>query len=193
MKKSLMIVGGVLVAIVTFVGWYISAGNTLVRLDEAVTERLAQVDNVYQRRNDLIPNLVKTVSRFAKQEKDVLVGVTEARSQASQVKMTSPKDIEAFSKAQGQLSSALSRLMVVVEKYPDLKSDRNFLELQSQLEGTENRITVERMRLNEAVKEFNSAIRVFPGSMIAASRGLSARAYFQAEASAKSVPQVNFD
>lgn len=193
MKRSLIVGGGVLAVVLLAIVWWISAGNSLIRLDEAVNQSLAQVDNVYQRRADLIPNLVKTVERFAKHEKSVLVDVTQARAQVGQVKINSPADLQGYAQKQAELSSALSRLMVVAEKYPDLKADKNFLELQSQLEGTENRIAVERMRLNETIQAFNSATRVFPGSMIAASRGLKERPYFQAEASAKTAPQVQFE
>src|SRR5262249_13022511 len=151
--------------------WYISTANTLVTLDEGVKEKWAQVENVYQRRADLIPNLVNTVKGYAKHEAQVLEEVTRARAQVGQVKVSSPDDLPKFEQAQGQLTGALSRLLVVSEKYPELKADRNFSELQSQLEGTENRISVERMRFNEAAKEYNTYLRRFPQSIVAASRG----------------------
>ncbi len=146
--------------------------NTIPTKEEAVKAKWGDVENQYQRRADLIPNLVATVKGFAAQEKDVLEGVTKARASASQItvdpsKLTDPAQVAAFEQAQGQVGSALSRLLVTVEKYPDLKSNENFLQLQSQLEGTENRITVARRDYNEAVQSYNTEIRTFP-SLIAA-------------------------
>jgi LemA protein len=171
---------------------YINIGNTLVTLDEKVTSSWSQVENVYQRRADLIPNLVNTVKGYAKQESETLTAITEARASVGQIKVNSPGDLKKFEAAQSQLSGALSRLMVVVEKYPDLKSNQNFLELQSQLEGTENRITVERQRFNESAREYNTAIRRFPGSLVADSKGFKPREYFEAKAGAESAPEVKF-
>jgi LemA protein len=171
---------------------YINIGNTLVTLDEKVTSSWSQVENVYQRRADLIPNLVNTVKGYAKQESETLTAITEARASVGQIKVNSPGDLKKFEAAQSQLSGALSRLMVVVEKYPDLKSNQNFLELQSQLEGTENRITVERQRFNESAREYNTAIRRFPGSLVADSKGFKPREYFEAKAGAENAPEVKF-
>ncbi|MGZ3707885.1 MAG: LemA family protein [Bdellovibrionota bacterium] len=179
---------------VIFLGfsWYFGTANRLVGLDEGVKEKWAQVENVYQRRADLIPNLVNTVKGYAKHEAGVLEEVTKARSQVGQVKVNGPDDLGKFEQAQGQLTSALSRLLVVVEKYPELKANQNFLELQSELEGTENRISVERKRFNEAAREYNTLVRSFPSSFVATSRGFHERPYFQAEATAKTAPKVEF-
>ncbi len=174
------------------VGWGVSTSNQLVGLDEAMNEKWSQVENVYQRRADLIPNLVNTVKGYAKHEAEVLEEVTKARAQVGQIRVNDPKSLENFDRSQGQLSQALSRLMVVAEKYPDLKADQNFLNLQSQLEGTENRIAVERMRFNEAARSYNSYLRSFPQSIIASMRGFVARDYFKSEVTAKSAPKVEF-
>ncbi|HLE01007.1 MAG TPA: LemA family protein [Bdellovibrionota bacterium] len=173
-------------------GWVISVNNQLVSLDEGTREKWSQVENVYQRRADLIPNLVNTVKGYAKHEATVLEEVTRARSQVGQIKVEKPGDLAQFEKTQTQLTSALSRLMVVVEKYPELKADKNFLELQSQLEGTENRISVERMRFNEAAKMYNILVRKFPQAIIANVRGFTEKAYFASEPSAKTAPKVEF-
>jgi LemA protein len=150
------------------------------------------VENVYQRRLDLIPNLVNTVKGYAKHESQVLQEVTKARSQVGQVHVKSVEDLPKFDHAQRELSGALSRLLVVAERYPELKADRNFLELQSQLEGTENRISVERMRFNESAREYNTYLRMFPQTIIAGFRGFHERPYFQADATAKTAPKVEF-
>lgn len=174
------------------VGWGVLTANHLVDLDEGVKEKWSQVENVYQRRLDLIPNLVNTVKGYAKHEAQVLEEVTRARAQVGQVRVNSAKSLTDFDQAQGQLSQALSHLLVVSEKYPELKADKNFLELQSQLEGTENRISVERMRFNEAARDYNSYLRHFPQSVVAGFRGFVPRPYFQSEAPAKAAPQVQF-
>jgi LemA protein len=192
MKSTLVVLGSILGVIAICVLWFISAGNGLIELDEKVNSSWSQVENVYQRRADLIPNLVNTVKGYAKHETELLTAVTEARASVGQIKVGSPGDIKKFEAAQGQLSSALSRLMVVAEKYPDLKANQNFLELQSQLEGTENRITVERQRFNESAREFNTAIRQFPKSMVADSKGFKAREYFEAKKGAENAPEVKF-
>jgi LemA protein len=192
MKKTLIglsVVAGLLL-ILTF--WYISTGNSLITLDEGVNSSWAQVENVYQRRADLIPNLVNTVKGYAKHEAEVLETVTQARASVGQIKVNSPEDLKKFDQAQGELSNALSRLMVVAEKYPDLKADKNFLELQSQLEGTENRITIERQRFNEAAKEFNVRIRQFPASFVADNKGFKPRGYFEAKKGSENAPEVKF-
>ena len=173
-------------------GWFVRTGNQLVALDELVNEKKAQVENVYQRRADLIPNLVNTVKGYAKHEATVLEEVTQARSQVGQVKLDKPEDLPQFEKAQSQLSGALSRLLVVAEKYPDLKADKNFMELQSQLEGTENRITIERQRFNEASREYNIYVRTFPQAIVAGFRGFKERPYFAAQTGSQTAPKVEF-
>jgi LemA protein len=194
---TLSIIGGLLLVLLLTVGWGVGIYNKLVAGDEGVKSAWSQVENQYQRRYDLIPNLVETVKGFAKQEKEVLIGVTEARASVGQMKVTpevlrDPQAFQHFQQAQDGLSSALSRLMVVVEKYPELKSNQNFLELQSQLEGTENRIAVERRRFNETVQEFNIMIRRFPASMIAGFGGFREAQYFKSAAGSDTAPQVKF-
>jgi LemA protein len=194
---TLSILGGLVVVVVLMIGWGIGVNNKLVAADEGVKNAWSQVENQYQRRYDLIPNLVETVKGFAKQEKEVLIGVTEARASVGQMKVTpevlnNPQAFQNFQKAQDGLSSALSRLMVVVEKYPELKSNENFLQLQSQLEGTENRISVERRNFNETVKGFNTMVRRFPESLIAGFRGFREAQYFQSVEGSDKAPQVKF-
>ncbi|PYO22133.1 MAG: LemA family protein, partial [Candidatus Rokuibacteriota bacterium] len=162
-----------------------------------VNEKWAQVQNVYQRRADLIPNLVETVKGFAAQERTVLTEVTQARASASSIKLTpealnDPQAMQKFAAAQGQLSGALSRLLVTVERYPELKSNQNFLTLQSQLEGTENRITVERQRYNEAVRNYNTRLRTFPASLVAGMMGFRPKAFFEAAPGSETAPKVKF-
>ncbi len=170
--------------------------NSMVDLDEKVQSQWAQVQNVYQRRADLIPNLVNTVKGYANFEKDVLTSVTEARAKATSVNVDAskltPEAIQQFQQAQGGLSSALSKLLVTVEKYPDLKANQNFLELQAQLEGTENRITVERQRFNEVTQEYNSTIRRFPSNLTASMFGFEKKGYFEAEKGTEKAPKVEF-
>ncbi len=194
---TLSILGGLLLVVILTIGWSIGVYNKIVAQNEGVKSAWSQVENQYQRRYDLIPNLVETVKGYAKQEKDVLIGVTEARASVGQMKVSpevlnNPQAFQNFQKAQDGLSSALSRLMVVVEKYPDLKSNQNFLELQSQLEGTENRIAVERRRFNEIVQNFNSMIKSFPTIIIARFGGFNEAQYFQSIAGAEKAPQVKF-
>jgi LemA protein len=194
---ALAIVGALILVALLVAGWGIGTYNSLVAADQAVKSAWSQVENQYQRRYDLIPNLVETVKGYAKQEKDVLIGVTEARAGVGQLKVTpdmlrDPQAFRNFQQAQDGLGAALSRLLVVVEKYPDLKSNQNFLTLQSQLEGTENRIAVERRRFNEAVQEYNVMIRRFPASFIAGFGGFREAQYFQAVEGAEKVPQVKF-
>jgi Uncharacterized conserved protein len=194
---ALSIIGGLVLVFFLMIGWGIGVNNKLVAADEGVKSAWSQVQNQYQRRYDLIPNLVETVKGFAKQEKEVLIGVTEARASVGQMKVTpevlnNPQAFQNFQKAQDGLSSALSRLMVVVEKYPELKSNQNFLELQSQLEGTENRISVERRRFNEIVQGFNTMVRRFPESLIAGFRGFREAQYFQSVEGSDKAPQVKF-
>jgi LemA protein len=193
-----LIIGLVIAVLVLGIGaWAVSVNNQLVVLDQNVAEKWSQVQNVYQRRADLIPNLVETVKGFAAQERTVLEEVTKARASATSIQLTpealnDPKALERFQAAQNQLSGALSRLLVTVERYPDLKSNQNFLALQSQLEGTENRITVERRRFNESVREYNTRLRLFPGSMIARVSGYQPKAFFEAAPDAQTVPKVKF-
>ncbi|MBI5615917.1 MAG: LemA family protein [Gammaproteobacteria bacterium] len=173
--------------------------NTLQATDEAVKAQWGEVLNQYQRRADLIPNLVRTVQGFAKQEKDVLIGVTEARAKVGTVQATpqtlnDPASFEKFQAAQGELTSALSKLMVVVERYPELKSDRNFRDLQAQLEGTENRITVARNRYIAAVREYNLVVRQFPSNLTAKMFGYVTKPTFtvENEAAIAKPPEVKF-
>jgi LemA protein len=170
--------------------------NSMVEMDEAVTSQWSQVENVYQRRADLIPNLVATVKGYAEHEQETLTGVIEARSKASSVNVDpsnmTPEALNQFQQAQDGISSALNRLMVVVERYPDLKANLSFLDLQAQLEGTENRITVERMKFNETTQKYNAYIRKFPALITARIFGFRTRAYFEAQAGAQTAPQVQF-
>lgn len=198
MKKALLITIGIIVLIVLF-GALVFGGvyNNLVTKEEGVTSAWSQVENVYQRRLDLVPNLVATVKGYAAHEKETLQNVVEARSKISQMNMTpellnSPDALAKFQEVQSGLTSALSRLLVVVEKYPDLKASQNFLALQTQLEGTENRITVERKRFNEAAQDFNAFRRRFPNVVVADIMGFKNKAYFQADQDAKSAPLVKF-
>lgn len=170
--------------------------NKMVEMDEQVTSQWAQVENVYQRRADLIPNLVNTVKGYASHERETLEGVIEARSKATSVNIDpsklTPETIQQFNQAQEGLSSALSRLMVVVERYPDLKANQNFLELQAQLEGTENRITVERMKFNQTTQTYNAYIRQFPRVIYAGWFGFDKKVYFEAQQGAQKAPEVQF-
>jgi len=194
-----LLIALVVVAVVVdgVVLWAVSINNQLVRLEQGVNEKWAQVQNVYQRRADLVPNLVETVKGFATQERTVLEEVTRARASATSIQLTpqalnDPKALERFQAAQTQLSGALSRLLVAVERYPDLKSNQNFLALQSQLEGTENRITQERRKYNEAVRDYNTSVRLFPGSIVAGISGFQQKAFFGAAQDAATAPKVKF-
>lgn len=196
MKKTLIIVGIVVLVVVIFYSFFKNTYNTMVQNGEQVDAQWAQVENVYQRRADLIPNLVNTVKGFTAQEKDVLTGVVEARAKATSVNLNADNlteaNMKAFQQAQEGLSGALSRLMVVVERYPELKSNQNFLELQAQLEGTENRISVERMKFNETTRTYNTYIKSFPQNMLAGMFGFSQKPYFEAVQGAEKAPEVNF-
>jgi len=165
-------------------------------VEEGVTSQWAQVENVYQRRADLIPNLVNTVKGYATFEKETLTQVIEARSRATQVTVNpanlTPEALQQFQQAQGGLSSALSRLMVVVERYPELKANQSFLELQAQLEGSENRIAVERNKFNETVLRYNAYIRSFPNNIVASIFNFEKKPYFEADKGAEKVPEVKF-
>ena len=197
MRGLLVLLVVVAVVVVGLGVWAVGVKNELVRLQQGVKEKWAQVQNVYQRRADLIPNLVETVKGFAAQERAVLTEVTEARARATGVQLTpealnDPKALERFQAAQNQLSGALSRLLVVVERYPELKSNANFLALQTQLEGTENRIAVERRRFNEAVRDYNTRLALFPGSLVARLAGFQPKAFFEAAPDAATPPKVKF-
>lgn len=185
MKKFLIVLGVIIVlAVISFVGLY----NGIISKHETITAKWAQVENQLQRRNDLIPNLVNTVKGYAAHEKTVLEDVTNARSQWGAAKTLNEK-IQAAS----TMDTALARLLLVVENYPNLKADQTFLRLMDELSGTENRIAVERMRYNDAVKEYNIAVRTFPGNIIAGMAGMRpAEGYFKAEEKAKAVPEVKF-
>jgi LemA protein len=205
-KMGLLGCVGALILVIIIGGiWFVGVRNNLVTLDEDVNKQWAQVESQYQRRYDLIPNLVRTVQGAANFEKSTLEAVVNARARVGQVQTgagpggatgvpNDPAAMQQFEQAQAGLSSALSRLLVVVERYPDLKSNQNFLELQSQLEGTENRIAVERQRYNETAQAYNTAIRKFPGSMVASFSGFKAKSYFKVQTpEATQAPNVNFD
>ncbi len=170
--------------------------NNLVDMEESISEKWSQVENVYQRRADLIPNLVNTVKGYAEHEQQTLTQVTEARSRATSVNVDAGNlnagSIQQFQQAQEGLTQALSRLLLVVERYPELKANQNFLELQAQLEGTENRIAVERQKFNQAVKMYNSYIRKFPQTIWASIFGFERKAYFEAQEGAEKAPEVKF-
>lgn len=195
MKGKVWIV--VLIVVVVLGMWMGSTYNKLVKAEEKVNSAWAQVENVYQRRADLIPNLVNTVKGAADFEQSTLTSVIEARAAATQVKI-SPENLTAeslaqFEQAQGQVSSALGRLMVTVERYPDLKATQNFRDLQAQLEGTENRISVERKNFNEVVQVYNTRLRRFPTNLMAGMFGFEKKPYFSAQPGAETAPEVNFD
>ncbi len=187
-----------IIVVVVIIGYNFFAGkyNSMVTMDEEVNTEWANVETQYQRRYDLIPNLVNTVKGFAEQEKEVLTQVTEARAKASSIQIDpsnlNEEALQNFANAQGQLNSALSRLLVTVERYPDLKSNQNFLELQAQLEGTENRISVARTRYNEKTKAYNTYIRKFPNTMLAGMFGFERKPLYEATEGAENAPTVQF-
>jgi len=197
MNRSTIILLSVLGGFVLILLWGIGAYNRLVGLSESTESQWANVQSAYQRRADLIPNLVSTVKGYADFEQSTLTDVIEARSKATSVQISAdnltPEKVAEFQKAQGELKGALSRLLVSVERYPDLKANQNFLALQSQLEGTENRINVERDRFNEQVRTYNSSVKRIPTSLSAAVGGFDARGYFEAEAEAQDAPEVSFE
>ena len=187
----------VLLAIGMLVAWGVSSYNNMFSLDQEVIKQWSQVENKYQRRADLIPNLVNTVKGYADFEKEVLTQVTEARARVSQFNITpevlnDPQAFAKFQALQGELSGALSRLLVTVENYPQLKANENFLQLQAQLEGTENRISVERKKFNEVVQSYNTTIKRFPASMLAGMFGFGEKQYFKAIQGADTPPKVEF-
>jgi LemA protein len=194
MNKKIWIGLGV-VALVIF--WGIGSRNSMATSDQEVKASWANVQSAYQRRSDLIPNLVKTVQGVANFEKSTLTEVIQARASATQMKLDakdlSPENMQKYQAAQSSLGGALSRLMVVAENYPQLRATENFSELQAQLEGTENRIKEERDRFNSSVKNYNSLIVTFPNSLIASFSGFAEKGFFQAEAGAEKAPEVNFD
>lgn len=200
MRSTGCIVGGAIAAVLVLVLlWGVGAYNGLVGSREAVESQWAQVESAYQRRADLIPNLVATVKGSAQFEQDTLTAVVEARSRVGQVGaaagadiLNSPEKFAEFQQAQDQLSSALSRLLVVVERYPDLKSTQAFQDLMVQLEGTENRINVERNRFNEIARDYNTRIQRFPGTVIASTFGFQPRPYFRSQPGAETAPKVDF-
>ncbi len=196
-KILLLVLGALLALLLLAVGCSVSSYNGLVSLDQEVQKQWAQVENVYQRRADLVPNLVETVKGSAKFERETLKDVIDARARAVEATPrgaapAAPEQLSRFQQAQDQLGSALSRLMVVVERYPDLKSTQNFRDLQAQLEGTENRIAVERMRFNEAAQTYNTKLKRFPTVMVAGLLGFKERPYFTATPGAERPPAVKF-
>ncbi len=196
MRKTLITLGIVVAVLFILYRFFAGTYNKMVDRDVEVQNAWSQVENVYQRRLDLIPNLVNTVKGAAEFEKSTLTAVIEARANATQVKVDpknlSPEQLAKFQQAQGELSTALGRLMVVVEQYPQLKANQNFLELQAQLEGTENRITVERQKFNDTVQAYNQYIRKFPQLLLAGMFGFKEKAFFAAEKGAAKAPEVKF-
>ena len=187
---------GIIAAVVIIGGWAASAYNSMVGVQETATTALANVQSTYQRRADLIPNLVETVKGYASHEKETLEGVVNARSKATQVTLDpenmTPEKFQEFQKAQGELGAALGRLIAITENYPDLKANENFRDLQVQLEGTENRINEARNKYNAAVQDYNVVIRSFPNNILAGMFGFDKMAKFEAEAGAEKAPQVKF-
>ncbi len=201
MKKGLLIALGVVAflvfIIIAIVSWGVGKYNTFIGLNEGVNQAWSQVENQYQRRVDLIPNLVATVKGVANFEKETYTAVTEARAKVGQIKLSpdqlsDPQAFQKFQQAQDGLSSALSRLLVVSENYPQLKANENFLQLQAQLEGTENRISVERMKFNQVVQEFNTATKTFPAAIIANFSGFREKQYFKAAEGSDQAPKIQF-
>jgi len=196
MKKTWIVLAVVAVLLLLAYSSIKGSYNNMVTMQEGVTAQWSQVENVYQRRSDLIPNLVSTVKGYADFEKETLTQVIEARAKATAVNINPEKldaqSLQNFQNAQSGLSSALSKLMVVVEKYPELKANQGFLDLQAQLEGTENRITVERQKFNQTAQSYNTFIRTFPKNIFAGMFGFEKKAYFEAEKGAEKAPQVKF-
>ena len=196
MKKSWIIL--IVIALLVIIGYSSvkNAFNSMVSQEEGVAAQWSNVENVYQRRSDLIPNLVSTVKGYVAHEQETLEGVVEARAKATSVNINpgnlNAQSLQQFQEAQSGLSSALSRLMVVVEKYPDLKANQSFLDLQAQLEGTENRIAVERRKFNEMAQLYNTTIRKFPKNIMANLFGFEKKVYFEAEKGAEKAPEVKF-
>lgn len=197
MKKIYLILAAIVGVFVLIIMWYVNTNNRFVELKGNATKQWANVESSYQRRSDLIGNLVNTVKGAADFERSTLTAVVEARSKATSTTIDANQlnasQLEAFQAAQGQLTSALSRLLVTVERYPELKANQNFLELQSQLEGTENRINVERNRYNNIAGDYNIAIKKIPASTVASMAGFTELALFNAKAGAENAPEVNFE
>ena len=196
MKKGLIILIAVAAVVLGIFFWFQGNYNNMVKMDEGVQAAWSQVENVYQRRADLIPNLVATVKGYASHEQQTLEGVISARSKATQITVD-PEDLTSeqlakYQKAQGELGSALGKLLAITENYPDLKANTNFLELQAQLEGTENRITVERKKFNDAARVYNTTIRQFPKNIVAGMFGFEKKPYFEAQEGAQQAPKVEF-
>lgn len=193
MKKSTI---GLIVVICAIAIWLISSYNGMVKMDEEVSAAWSNVENQYQRRADLIPNLVNVVKGYASHEKETFEAVVSARSKATQVTVDpenlTPEKLQEYQKAQGEVGATLGRLLAITESYPELKANENFKELQAQLEGTENRISVERRNFNEIARKYNSSIRSFPRSIIAGMFGFETRPYFEAEEGANKAPEVKF-
>lgn len=196
MKRSTVVIIVILVVVLAIFLWVKNGYNSMVNEQEGVQTAWSQVENVYQRRADLIPNLVNTVKGYAAHESQTLENVVNARAKATQLTVNSdeltPEKLAAYQKAQGELGAALGKLLAIQENYPDLKANENFLALQSQLEGTENRIATERMKFNEAAKRYNVLIRVFPKNIIASLFGFDKMPYFEANEGAESAPAVEF-
>ena len=186
----------VVILFISVFSWVKGTYNTMVTQDENVKTAWSQVENQYQRRSDLIPNLVNTVKGYATHERETLEGVVSARAEATKTTIDpsnlTEESMKKFQAAQGELSNALSRLMVVLERYPDLKANQNFSELQAQLEGTENRISVERKRFNDVAQAYNTYVRSFPTNKLAGMFGFQPKAYFTAESGAEKAPKVEF-
>ncbi len=195
MKKWITI-GAIILVVIIVYNFFTGSYNKMVSKGENVTRAWQDVESDYQRRLDLIPNLVNTVKGYAEFEKSTLTAVIEARARATQVKVDAnnitPEAVKQFQEAQGQLSSSLSRLLVTVEQYPDLKANQNFLELQAELAGTENRIKVARNKYNETVQDYNTYIKSFPRNMLAGMFGFTAKTYFEADQAASKAPEVKF-
>lgn len=196
MKKGLIVLVVLAVVAVALFGWVKNTYNSFVSADEHVQAAWSQVENVYQRRADLIPNLVATVKGYAEHESSTLQAVMEARAKATQITVDasdlSEEEIARYQAAQGELSQALGRLLAVSEAYPDLKANENFRDLQTQLEGTENRITVERQKFNEAAQAYNTAVRSFPANIVAGIFDFDKKGYFKAVEGAEVAPKVEF-
>ncbi len=196
MKKGLVILLVVAAAVLGIFFWFQGNYNNMVKLDEGVQAAWSQVENVYQRRADLIPNLVSTVKGYAAHEQQTLEGVISARSKATQITVDpqnlTSEELAKYQKAQGELGSALGKLLAITENYPDLKANQNFLELQAQLEGTENRIAVERKKFNDAARVYNTTIRQFPKNIVASMFGFEKKPYFEAQEGAQQAPKVEF-
>ena len=196
MKKGLIILLVVAAVVLGVFFWFQGNYNNMVKMDEGVQAAWSQVENVYQRRADLIPNLVATVKGYAQHEQQTLEGVVSARSKATQISVDAenltPENLAKYQKAQGELGAALGKLLAITENYPELKANENFLALQSQLEGTENRITVERNKYNQAARNYNTTIRQFPKNIVAGMFGFEKKPYFEAQEGAEVAPKVEF-